>query len=955
MAPPLHPSDITLKDFAEGQLADDEKRVLADHLLGCFSCSQRLGSTHNNEVLDLTPEVLPQNVIVPSPSLKPMARGDVLGRYVVLNVLGAGGMGEVYAAVDPELDRQVALKLVRTQSGAAGAEAQSRLLREAQAMAKLAHPNVVGVYDVGVVDERVFLAMELVRGTTLTEWNKGRPWREVVKAFCDAGRGLAAAHRAGMVHRDFKPDNVLIGDDGRARVSDFGLARASLETPPVTPEGEHALATSSPLLSSQLTQGATVLGTPGYMAPEQFEGAPADALSDQFSFCVSLYRQLYGQPPFRYENVQGLVKAVREGLLQPPPARTKVPGWVHRVVARGLSVSPAARFSSIDALLDTLGNDPAEARRKWLITGAAAVVVAVLISAGVVQYQRFNRRCIGAELKLAGIWDAPRQQSIGEAFERTGVPYAGDVWRSLQASLDAYARSWVEQHTSACEATWIRGEQSDEVLTLRMHCLNARLDELRSLSEALTRADANAVDAAARAGGSLTDLARCGDVTALKRRTPLPKNADDQRKVEAMQHAMAEVKSLVTFGRYQDALPKIEQVVTEARELEYAPIQAEATLWLLRVNGRLGHFGMIEEFAFDTIRLAEVAGDDGLRFEGVLSLARLGQEVSGSLEQLLTLCQIAKATLSRIKTADKHRVQLQVVLGNVYLTRDEPKLAVEAYKKGLAIAETSSEDMTDFISDLTENIALSHHLMHRDYQALAEQKRALVTLSRRLGSNHPDLAYTNLNIAEVYLSLNQPAQALPLIEQALHVRLQTLGAMHGLYAEARMRRGSALRALGRLDEAAAELTLAKATLDEVAPEGPMMTATLLQRGDLELDRGQPAAALTFFDQAAAMAIALGSNDPIPMLGQALALLELRRHSEVGDRLTKTIPALIKAENNAELFRAHLAMAELLWRRGDKRGARAMGEQALSDLAPVEGDTAQRQETIRKWLSEHPST
>ena len=563
-----------------------------------------------------------------------------------------------------------------------------------------------------------------------------------------------------------------------------------------------------------------------------------------------------------------------------------------------------------------------------------------------------NRRCTGAELKLAGIWDAPRQQSIGEAFERTGVPYAGDVWRALQSSLDGYAQAWAQQHTSACEATWFKGEQSDAVLSLRMHCLNDRLDELRSLTEVLLRADVDAVDAAPKAAGSLTDLARCADVTALERRTPLPKNAADQRKAEALQHEMAEVSSLVTVGRYQEALSKIEQVVNEARALGYAPIEAEATLWLLRINGRLGRFSAVAELAFETIRLAEVAGDDGLRFDGIVSLARLGQESGGeSLEQLLIFCELAKHALSRIKSPEKHLTRLQVILGNIHLTRDDPKLALEAYERGLAIAVNTPGD-TEVLLDLTDNIALAHHLLHRDYEALAEYQGSLARLIKRVGPNHPDVAYLNLDIAEVYIALNQPTLALPYIELAFAVRQRVLGAMSMLGAESQMRKAEALGMLGRFDEAEAEMITAQRILEQTAPEGPTSLQTLIRHGELQLANHQPSRALALFDQAAALAAKLGATQPT--LGQGLALLELKRFTEAEARLKKAVPELMRAENNAELFRAHLALAQVLWQRGDKRAARELGEQALSDLAPVEGDTAERQETIRRWLREHPA-
>jgi len=236
-----------------------------------------------------------------------LLRGDRVGRFIVLDRLGHGGMGVVHAAFDPELDRKVALKLVLPERDG-GAHARARLLREAQAMARLAHPNVVAVHDVGTIDDRVWIAMEYVRGRTLTLWlaEARRSWRQIVDMFAQAGEGLRAAHEVGLVHRDFKPDNVMIGDDGRARVMDFGLARAGSD-----PLAEQE--TGEPRSAPLVTQLGAVVGTPRYMAPEQWQGCVADAQADQFAFCVALWEALYGQLPFAADGMPALVMAMLAG------------------------------------------------------------------------------------------------------------------------------------------------------------------------------------------------------------------------------------------------------------------------------------------------------------------------------------------------------------------------------------------------------------------------------------------------------------------------------------------------------------------------------------------------------------------------------------------------------------------------------------------------------------------
>ncbi|MBA3550177.1 MAG: protein kinase [Nannocystis sp.] len=295
-------------------------------------------------------------------------RGRKIGRYVIDEHLGAGAMGVVYSAHDPDLDRKVALKFLK--SGQGDPKARARLFREAQSMAKLAHPNVVTVHDVGTHGDEVFVAMEFVQGGTLRQWLDERPrgWREVVKVFGAVASGLAAAHGAGLVHRDLKPENIMIGTDERVRVMDFGLARA-WESGPGEQVNAESVSSERPQ-SLNLTRTGALLGTPAYMAPEQWEGAQTDARSDQFSFCVALWESLYGERPFRGQTRAALVLAIVEGKVMPPSDPRRAPIWLRRVAERGLSVNPAARWPSMLALLSMLTLP----RHRWLwpVVGASA-------------------------------------------------------------------------------------------------------------------------------------------------------------------------------------------------------------------------------------------------------------------------------------------------------------------------------------------------------------------------------------------------------------------------------------------------------------------------------------------------------------------------------------------------------------------------------------------------------
>lgn len=348
-------SEGLLTEFVEGHLPPEQVALIHAHIGSCESCRSRLAlslaATSPGESPVSSPsDSQPATDSSPGPGRK----AQRIGRYFVLRKLGQGGMGVVYAAFDEELDRKIAIKLLHD-SQVQSVERRSRIIREAQAMARVSHPNVVHVYEVGEFKEHIYIAMEFVEGTTLSNWQRDRPWEEVLRVYICAGQGLLAAHRAGLVHRDFKPDNVLVGPDSQPRVADFGLARADgSEVPQATERGP----IPSGMLSSPLTEDGMLLGTPAYMSPEQFAGEATDARSDQWSFCAALYQALYGQTPFAGEDLTGLSDNVHHGRLRPVPANSQVPMVISETLRRGLEVAPEDRFPSMAELLAALDIDP---------------------------------------------------------------------------------------------------------------------------------------------------------------------------------------------------------------------------------------------------------------------------------------------------------------------------------------------------------------------------------------------------------------------------------------------------------------------------------------------------------------------------------------------------------------------------------------------------------------------
>jgi tetratricopeptide (TPR) repeat protein/predicted Ser/Thr protein kinase len=496
-----------------------------------------------------------------------------LGRYLVVEKLAGGGMGVVYRGYDPELHRKVALKVLHPRQHG-DERAHARMLTEARALAKLDHPNVVRVHDVLGEAGQVVIVMELVEGVTLTAWEREaatpRPWRDIVATYLQAAQGLAAAHGVGVIHRDFKPANAIIGRDGRVRVLDFGLAR-SVDAPVANP-----LATGSPGAAHDapdatgLTRTGEVVGTLGYTAPEQLAGEQAEPASDQFSFCVALHRALEGHPPFIGTTPDELLASIRTGRFERASSPRPLPPWLRTVVARGLRAAPGERFADMRALIDEL-----ERPRGWRRWRGVALAGAIVAAAGVAISLRpaataAGPTCDGGGNEIATTWgDAQRAQ-----VERVlGEPTA----RSVLAKLDQYGQEWAAMHDDACRAHH-QGVQSDTILDERMACLLRRRVELQEAISVLTQTSpssrGNAIDVAAR----LPDPTLCGDLEHLAAQSEPPTNPQQRALVDSVRASLGRAAALDRAGRSDEALAEVTLILTDAQRTTYAPVIVEAGL-----------------------------------------------------------------------------------------------------------------------------------------------------------------------------------------------------------------------------------------------------------------------------------------------------------------------------------------------------------------------------------------
>ncbi|MBK7828550.1 tetratricopeptide repeat-containing serine/threonine-protein kinase [Nannocystis sp.] len=851
----------------------------------------------------------------PAPSRDPdaeLTRGDMIGRHIVLERLGAGGMGVVYAAYDPELDRKIAVKQIRGPGPGTSDEdraSATRLLREAKAMARLTHPNVITVHDVGMLQGgQVFIAMEFVDGLTLRAWQQRQPsWRETLAVYTQAGRGLAAAHAAGLVHRDFKPDNVLVGHDGRVRVLDFGLARA--DNPGAAPSPERrdladlafsrssviasALGTADP--SDRLTQDGAIVGTPAYMAPEQRLGVTVDARGDQFSFCVSLWEALTGALPFAGTSQLALLVAVRKRQFTPVPRDSKVPRKLLRVLERGLASLPAERWPDMAALLAALA--PERGRTRGLAVAAALTAAAVGLAIGLSRETDLSTRCLGAAARAAGVWDDEARAAVRVAFTATGLPYAASAREAVEADLDRHLADWQAMATDNCAATQIRGEQSPALMDRRLACLDERLEETRALVRLFRAADGPVVERSVHAARSLTPLSGCADAAALTApETALPDAPEPRAAVVTRRLQLAELRALLHAGRYATGLALAQPLAAQAHDLGFRPLSAEADLLLGAFLCREGRVTEGSAALTDAVWTATAVKHDSAVVEATLELVYCVGARGGKLPEAQQWARHASAAIDRVGR-DREANSLRLLGYRGLLAHDAGHYdeALSLTTQAVAAAERlhgpDSQQVATFLGYLGGN----YQQLGRYREALHHHRRALAISERVLGPTHPRVGIECHNIAMILGHVGEYAAALRYQDRDLEIALASLGPDHPdtglsytnrgtLHTEAGhaaeglrdLERADAIYArsvtdehpdrialdnnigatlldLGRLDEAEPHLRRAHAaTLASLGPDHPTIAYSEQTLGRLLTLRGDFAGARAYLDRAIAI-------------------------------------------------------------------------------------------------------
>ncbi|MBS2025789.1 MAG: serine/threonine protein kinase [Deltaproteobacteria bacterium] len=886
-----------------------------------------------------------------APARVALTQGSHAGRFVIEARLGAGGMGVVFSAKDPELDRRVAIKLLHP--GRGQMEQETRILAEARALAALSHPNVVTVFEVGTCEAGLFIAMELVEGTTLRQWllAERRPWREVLNAFVEAGRGLAAAHAAGIVHRDFKPENVLVGNDGRVRVTDFGLAQSE----------------SAP------TEPGVRVGTPRYMSPEQRKGENADARADQYAFCVALAEALHPDDPIKEKVPLG-----------------RVPKVIDRLIAQGRADSREARHTSVEALLQSI--ERALARRRQLATGALLTLSALVVAGLALVFGR-EKPCAGFERSLDGAWDPIHRAKAQAAFQQTNPQMGPSMWARVEQVIDAAAQELITAQVQACEATRVRGEQSEALLDRRMACLATRRERLASLVDIFQTAPVD-LTRALNASRELPGVQVCSDPQLLLLGTPVPPSKEIDAKLKPGRDHVARAMTLIDLARYKESLEESGKGLAIATELHDGPLKAEALL----ASG-CAHSELRETKEAVADLQASALEGEATRHDLVVAKARVrlvhvvGFQLADKGIRTREVPE-ADAALRRMNDPPDDRARFLSNYASAELVLDDRKHAEALRREGLKFAETHLSPASPVMFTLRNGLAndlkgagrfdeareiyqqlvaqqekaygpehplvattlmglgSTYRAVGKLDEALAAQGRALKIREQVFGPENPDVAAVLNNMANIYLDMGHFDQGIEALKRAVHIYENGGLRSHPYLALTEVNLGSALMVTGRFPEAlqhhkrSLELLLERGDKDtfDVGKAHLEMACDLTMMGKPEESRAEYEEAMRIIT----LKRGVGNPEYVDAQSQyAGALVESGHHKEALALNREALAGRIKllGDKNPLLMQSYLGIAQSLLALGDAKAALVEIDKAVPLTEAAAGGTIDQANTM----------
>jgi len=917
-------------------------------------------------------------------------------RYVVLGEAGRGAMGLVLRAYDQKLQREVALKEVR--AGAIGTNGAARLVAEARAMAQLSHPNVVAVYDVDetAAASGVTLVMEYVAGTTLRAWLRAdqRDANDILARFVLAGRGLVAAHEAGVLHRDFKPANVLVSDTGAVKVTDFGLARPTVRPGDVS-ESAHISASGMSVASFSpdgvLTGVGLAMGTPRYMAPEQYSGVELTDAADQYAFCIALWEALCAEPPF---TEPGTAKAKAAG--PPPWPNPSVPRRIADAISRGLAADPRGRWSSMSELLGELTRRPPNRRRTL---GVAALGLGGVGLAGAAWASRPEpvEPCGGAREQLAGVWDTAKRSTAKAAIADAGVSYAEPVWARTSAEIDSYAEAWVEMHRDTCEATTVRGEQSTSMMDLRMACLRRARHVLAATTDVLASADAGVVRRAHSLVSGLRPLESCSDAAALIADVDPPSGADAEG-VNEVQKSLATAAAQAKAGHYEAAETILNDAAEVLAALDYGPLWAELKLQQAGVSNALGHYEASElilrealEYASRwrqwaqmhraAVRLMFTVGDrlqrpeDGMRYREVaLGLANGEPRFEGAFHHSLAAILLGqgkydeavpasrRAVASWIEGFGEAHTKVAEARGNLAVVlhaAGKYEESLTEHRRALAGMEGKLGPSHPTIAALRHNLAIVLNQTGKLEAAEVEYRRVIELRELELGLDHPDVAASRHGLATLLFDREKYVEAESEDRRALAIQEAVLDRDHPSVARTRASLASTLLAEEKFEEAEVEarraLAARKAAQGPEHPDVARSHETLARVLDGQ-DR-YPAARVEFTHAVELATRVVKADHPFLASTRAVFALSLIEHGEHEEALplAEMVWEQRKGDDVPPSQRAEAAylMSRALAGAGQLERARTFATRALGAYERADASESEGAERLRDWLGQSP--
>ncbi|MFO0635935.1 MAG: serine/threonine-protein kinase [Nannocystaceae bacterium] len=841
----------------------------------------------------------------------------MLGRYRLLDAIGSGAMGVVLRALDTELEREVALKLL----GADGATAERhRLQREAQAMARVSHPNVVAVYDVGEQDGELFLAMELVRGRTLRAWLDQRPrtWREVASVFAGAARGLAAAHAAGLVHRDFKPENVLVDERGRVCVVDFGLvARGTTRNEPLL-EGA--------AVPQDVTSSIPLAGTPAYMAPEQVQGRPVDARADVWSLCVALFEALYGRRPFDGASVVETLTAVVQGRVRWPDGGS-VPGRLRRLLRRGLQADRDLRELDCGRIARELEATLGARRRLATVAGVSALGAAV-VALGLRAYATSPQDCDArAQSALGEAWRPDRRDAIAARLSELETPAAAPAVETLAAHADA----WIAAHAHACTAVEAGGDAT-EAAAVQL-CLQHDRDGFVAVGDLLAEADPVVLGNLALLLTGLRDPGRCLDAAGRDAVVP-----DADVRVPELRAALARARTLWSSGDDERAEALTQQV------LEQAAAQGQDAAWV-HAAVLLGEI--------TTLRLDDVVPVVPLLQQARQIAAQGGQQAAVARLDALLVGDPSGATVATLPrrfaaaaaladaAGDAEALALLVVatwrFGHAPFGLTGPE--VDALRE--RVVPLAREQLGEG-HRLARSIADARGLLRRDADVVYAQQLVASTTAQ-WGPHSRATADARFVLAGALWRADQLEAALAEQDAAMAIVERSQGQRSVSYAMALVQRFEMQAERGALEGALQDADRAIALLPQL-PDNPLQfgrptaTSVATDAALLLLRHGQPERARRYAERGAA------ESDRYLRIPGALALAEVQLRLGDAAAAERAAEALLQvmAEPEPKLLPASTVRARIRMVRGEALLARGAHAQAQQDFLAAGRDVLSNQ-------------